>query len=394
MMSRLDLKVVPSRNKTIVLAESEYGEAAVEVEREFTNLMIDDSNRLRDRYLGALHGREQELDSETANFGKTLFSGFITDDVLTLFNRSVGGSREGKLDIRLLLGEPRLNVIQWELMRSKDEYIGFQHNMIRHPFISRPAKRATKSSKKTRALIVGVDPVYGPDTIREEHFFITGLLNKMSEQVEVIPLYQEDATLDNIIDAMFSGVDMFHFNGHGFFNDNNPAESYLVVWGQPNEPGRLYVKTIRTLVTAQTVGFCFLNACSTARTANETSPADRRLGAHFVSVAHSLIEAGVPIVLATNHEISIAAATKFSRRFYTSILKYGRRVDDAVREGRAELFMGSETNFFASDWSCPVLYVRSSDLGLGFQTTAWENTLNLHHVQRVERPVPSVQIVA
>lgn len=393
-MPKLDLKVIPNARKTVLLAESEYGEASTEVDSDFIEQMIIKSDRLRDYYVRSLGETVTKLPEIIADFGTELFSGLFSGDVLALFNRSVGGSEDGKLNIRLLLGEPRLNVIQWELMRSKNEYVGFRHNLIRHPFVTRPARKGGREHKKIRALIIGVDPIVGPQTVHEEHFFLKNLLERLEDQVEVCALFQHEATLDRIVDIMFSGTDIFHFTGHGMFNDNDPGDSYLAVWGDhPSEFGRLSVRTISTLVTSQSVGFCFLNACSTGRTVNTLGAGERLLGAHFVSIAHSLIEAGVPMVLATNHDISVAAATKFSKRFYTSILRYGRHVDDAAREGRAELFMAGE-HVLESDWSCPVLYVRSLDLGLGLQSASWEDSFDLYRIQGVRRPEAEVWVAS
>jgi CHAT domain len=72
--------------------------------------------------------------------------------------------------------------------------------------------------------------------------------------------------------------------------------------------------------------------CSTAKTNESTLGEAQPDGEHFVNMAHSLIEAGVPMVVAINHDLSIAAAHKLSKRFYSSVIKYGKRVDQAVRE--------------------------------------------------------------
>ncbi len=55
------------------------------------------------------------------------------------------------------------------------------------------------------------------------------------------------------------------------------------------------------MAMSQALGFCFLNSCNTARTPEVKDPEVRRnhrasqTSEHFVSLAHSLIEAGVPI---------------------------------------------------------------------------------------------------
>jgi CHAT domain-containing protein len=155
------------------------------------------------------------------------------------------------------------------------------------------------------------------------------------------------------------------------FNEESPADSFLLLHGSREPLGnriagkfdRLTVSMMETLVASQPIRFCFLNGCSTART---NISDEYKAGKRFVNMAHSLVERGVPMVVATNHEISVNAAVTLSQRFYRSAVHLGKRVDQAVRDGRSELFLGIE-RYFESDWSCPVLYARSDYMHLGLE---------------------------
>src|SRR3954463_16205663 len=55
-MPRVDLKLIPTTKQTIVLAESEFGEAAADIDSDFIRDMMDKSRSLRLKYTRALRG--------------------------------------------------------------------------------------------------------------------------------------------------------------------------------------------------------------------------------------------------------------------------------------------------------------------------------------------------
>ena len=105
-------------------------------------------------------------------------------------------------------------------------------------------------------------------------------------------------------------------------------------------------------------------------------------------MAYNLIRAGVPVVIATNHEITYEAGYLLTKRFYTSVLKYGKRIDQALRDVRAELYIDafSNKNVSFSDWSCPVLYSRSRSLSFGTTNLVPEATLDIYDLRNVQKP--------
>jgi hypothetical protein len=114
-------------------------------------------------------------------------------------------------------------------------------------------------------------------------------------------------------------------------------------------------------------------------------------GNEFINMAHKLIEAGVPAVVATNHAITYIAGYQLSRRFYTSVIKYGKRIDQALRDVRVDLFVDAHEAVSFSDWSCPVLYARSRHLGIGTESLQWETVPDIYSIRNVER-IPMVSI--
>jgi len=90
-----------------------------------------------------------------------------------------------------------------------------------------------------------------------------------------------------------------------------------------------------------------LNACEGGRSANDDP---------FAGVAQTLIQQGVPAVVAMQFEITDRAAIAFSDDFYASLV-LGLPVDVAVNEARKSIY--AQPN--ATEWATPVLYLRSPD---------------------------------
>jgi hypothetical protein len=90
-----------------------------------------------------------------------------------------------------------------------------------------------------------------------------------------------------------------------------------------------------------------LNACEGART-SRSDP--------FAGVAQSLVQQGIPAVVAMQYEITDEAAITFSRELYGAIVD-GYPIDAAVAEARKAIFAkGNDV-----EWGTPVLYLCSPD---------------------------------
>ncbi len=414
-MSNFDLKIILARDHIAIIAESNFGETSIQIQKEFIDEAIQESENLRQEYTWLINKNPQareKVESKVSDFGSKLFRGIFKDEILTLFNRTIGGAEKSQIDIRLLLSEPNFNSVHWEVMRFRDEYIGFRHNLFRHPFVARPISIPSEKREKLNVLLVSVDPIYPRnyyEVLRDEHFQISNLLKKFGDQIHLIELQQEKATIENIKEALFQGVDIFHFSGHGYVDKENPMDSSLIVYpdesslveksasAPKHQYGAISIRFLTTLAVNQNLGFSFLNACNTGRNL-ESSNQDIKVSQEaskqfnnniFVNMAYNLIQAGVPVVIATNHEITYEAGYLLTKRFYTSVLKYGKRIDQALRDVRAELYIDAFSNNYVSfgDWSCPVLYSRSRNLNFGTASLVPDATLDIYDLRNIQKPV-------
>jgi CHAT domain-containing protein len=140
---------------------------------------------------------------------------------------------------------------------------------------------------------------------------------------------------------------VFHFVGHGGF-DQQTQDGVLVLEDQ-NGRGRL--------VSGQDMGVLLndydplrlvvLNACEGAR-ADPTDP--------FAGTAQTLIQQGIPAVVAMQFEITDLAAIVFAHELY-AVVADGYPLDAALAHARKAVY----TDVSQVEWATPVLYLRAPD---------------------------------
>ncbi len=97
----------------------------------------------------------------------------------------------------------------------------------------------------------------------------------------------------------------------------------------------------------ETLRLVVLNACEGARTGTSDP---------FAGAAQSLVQQGLPAVIAMQFEVTDQAAITFSREFYSAVAD-GYPVDGALAEARKGIFAtGNDV-----EWGTPVLYMRLPD---------------------------------
>jgi hypothetical protein len=136
---------------------------------------------------------------------------------------------------------------------------------------------------------------------------------------------------------------LFHFSGHGFFQDEI---GQLIFETSDGRPQALSADQIAVLLYDYEVFLAVLNGCDTGVSSTNDAVS---------SVAGALVKAGVPAVVATTREVEDAAAMQFTREFYRCFLA-GFTVEGSLAEARKALSLDSW------DWSAYALFVGSVDL--------------------------------
>ena len=90
-----------------------------------------------------------------------------------------------------------------------------------------------------------------------------------------------------------------------------------------------------------------LNACEGARSSRQDP---------FAGSAQSLVQQGIPAVIAMQFEIADDVASTFAHEFYGALAD-GLPIDASVTEARKAIFAGGRE----IEWATPVLYLRAPD---------------------------------
>jgi hypothetical protein len=143
------------------------------------------------------------------------------------------------------------------------------------------------------------------------------------------------------------GYHVFHFVGHGGF-DQRAQDGLLIMEDEEGRGRPVSGQDLGTLLhDERTLRLTILNACEGARSSR---------GDPFAGAAQSLLQQGIPAVIAMQFEISDEAAITFAHEFYTALAD-GYPLDAALAEARKAIFaQGSDV-----EWGKPVLYLRSPD---------------------------------
>jgi hypothetical protein len=140
---------------------------------------------------------------------------------------------------------------------------------------------------------------------------------------------------------------VFHFIGHGGF-DEQARDGLLMLEDEHGNSRPVSGQYIGVLLhDEKSLRLALLNACEGGRTSRNDP---------FAGVCQSLVQQGVPAVIAMQFAISDQAAIALAHEFY-SALADGLPVDTALTEARKAVFAQST----GVEWGTPVLYLRTAD---------------------------------
>ena len=164
------------------------------------------------------------------------------------------------------------------------------------------------------------------------------------------------ATLGALQKALIDEYNVFHFIGHGGF-DETAQEGVLALETAQGTADRVSGDRLGTLLhDAQGMQLAVLNACEGARTSSNNA---------FSGVGQNLVRQGLPAVVAMQTEISDRAALVFSHEFYWYLTR-GLGIDAAICEVRKAMALSDG----ASEWGTPVLLRSGSDQPFTFPTVS------------------------
>jgi CHAT domain/Bacterial Ig-like domain (group 2) len=318
------------------------------------------------------------------NFGERLFAAAFDDDVRACLRSSLDEARRqgNGLRIRLHLAEaPELASLPWEYLYNptlnRFFALSVETPIVRYlelPEVIRPLM----ITPPLRVLVMISSPDDYPRLdVEAEWNRLRDALKDLEQRGVVVLERLDQATLSTLQRRLRRGeYHIFHFIGHGGF-EQQAQDGVLVMEDDRGRGHSVSGQQLGMLLhDHRAMRLAVLNACEGAR-ASSTDP--------FSGTAQSLVQQGIPAVIAMQFEITDQAAIVFAHEIYGALAD-GYPVDAALSEARKAIF--AEGN--GLEWGTPVLYLRASD-GLIFQV-ARTDVLPADSDRRVPEPEPVAEL--
>jgi WD40 repeat protein len=291
------------------------------------------------------------------DFGDRLYSALFRDDLRVSLERSLSeaAAKSAGLRLRLRLSDtPELAELPWEFLydRARNRFVCLSDRTPLVRFLEVPdPPRPLAVSPPLRVLVMissPLDPRFAQLDVEQEWTKLHGTIGRL-EQAGLVRLERlEAATLAALRQRLRrNDWHVLHFIGHGGFDPH--AQDGILVLEDPAGGSQL--------VTAQALGvplhnhdplrLVVLNACEGAR-ADPTDP--------FAGTAQTLIQQGIPAVVAMQFEITDLAAIALTSELYGAVAD-GYPLDAALSQARQAIY----TDVSEIEWATPVLYLRAPD---------------------------------
>ncbi|MEW6030609.1 MAG: CHAT domain-containing protein [Chloroflexota bacterium] len=336
---------------TARVLESPAGEASAKFDVPFSQTDVEDF------FIQIGHTRSFEPPQvrKMHEFGQALFEAVFRGEVRDRLRASLSeaGQQGAGLRIRLRLsGVPELGNLPWEFIYdpSLNRFLALS--------VETPLVRYLETSQAIQPLTVQpplriLTMICGPkdfpkldverewENLREsvQSLQAGGLVHLHRLTPPTLPALQQQLRREQ--------YHIFHFVGHGVFSKRD-QDGFLLLENEQGGGHRLSARDLGTLLhDHRPLRLVVLNACEGARAA---------LDDQFAGTAQSLIQQGIPAVIAMQFRITDQASITLAHEFYGALAD-GYPVDAALTEARKAI----KTQGNELEWGTPVLYMRSPD---------------------------------
>jgi hypothetical protein len=288
-------------------------------------------------------------------FGETLFTSVFSGDLRVTLATSLAQAESENLGLRLrlrLTDVPELADIPWEFLRDPGQrrFLALSEWTPLVRYLELPGRlRPLTVSPPLRILVVVASPV---DLVRLDADAEMRRLRSALGDLERTGKVVVDAAPAGTLAALSRKLrredyHIFHFIGHGGY-DADADDGLLAFEDADGRFQQVRASQLGMLLhDHRTLRMAVLNSCDGAR-ASRQDP--------YAGTAQTLVQQGVPAVVAMQFEITDDAAIAFSQTLYEAIAD-GYPVDGAMAQAR----MSISNNVNDVEWATPVLYLRAPD---------------------------------
>jgi len=255
----------------------------------------------------------------------------------------------------------------FELPRDED-YLTFAHMMTRRLVLPTSGLlhkvrsfhlivgKMLKEKSKVKVLIIGSNSDGRiPAADREAEAvadLIESELKHFRTNAEITLLQGSAAAYANVCDALSSGgYHIFHYAGHGRFDDSLPEINGLIL-RDGNKLRAITASTLNMLVRNSPLELVYLSCCFGARSEGQAGRGD------FSGMLEAFARADVPVVLGYRWTVADAPAGVMAESFHGSLWRNLSPAESLLRARRASAM--SEEGRDDDSWASPVLLMQNA----------------------------------
>ncbi len=376
-MNYLDFDLLINRTETgysvrVLRAPTDADRAVGEFRLPFSDTEIENFLLKIGRPRRIVRRLETPQTEEAKRFGGRLFESVFGEEVRVCLRKSLelANRQDAGLRVRLhLSGAPALADLPWEYLydTSLNRFLALSSETPVVRYLELPESvRPLRVPPPLRVLVMISSPADYPRLdVDREWAKISEALADVQGLGLVVAERLEEATLPALQRKLRRGTyHIFHFIGHGGFDEHAQDGVLLLEEGETRRGRAVTGQDLGVLLRDhRPLRLVILNACEGAR-ASRTDP--------FAGAAQSIVQQGIPAVIAMQFEISDDAAIAFSHEFYGALVdEYP--VDAALAEARKGIY-AKATDL---EWGTPVLYLRAPD-GYIFNLATREKAAPVH----------------
>ncbi|MEO6570310.1 MAG: CHAT domain-containing protein [Ilumatobacteraceae bacterium] len=295
---------------------------------------------------------EDQVNAET--LGAALADALFANGVGVAYDEARQASTSSQRGLRLTLSlgaAPELMSIPWEFLYRRPRFIASQrHTPLVRCLDQGSMVAPTEITTTVRILGVVASPAdLTPIDVDAERGHVEAAVAKMVKAGRVELEWLEPATPSSLRKALRDETyHIVHYVGHSSFTNAGEGAIYLV--DDDGSAVAVDETMLANLLSDQSgLRLVVLNSCEGARTT---------LDDPYAGVATTLIQLGVPAVVAMQFEITDRAAILFADELYTNLIGRQDPIDAAVGEARKAIYVEIDR----IEWATPVLFLRDPEI--------------------------------
>ncbi|MFG2967027.1 MULTISPECIES: CHAT domain-containing protein [unclassified Streptomyces] len=301
------------------------------------------------------------LEAPARQVGGTLCDAVLQNAIKALYLSSRQKAQDHGRRLRMVLRmlSPELAALPWELLYDEKlgGYLCLHHPIIRYVEMLEPVSPLHVDPPLRILGMVSLPGSLGRLNAEAEKESLSTALTPLMDEGMVQLDWVRGETKSDLLQSLLRGCHIFHFIGHGKFDDRR-RQGMIVFADEQGREDPLHADALGALLSIADPAprLVVLNSCETG-----TSHAQ-----DLFSSTAARLEFTVPAAVAMQFPVTDKAAVLFSQAFYQA-LAANRPVDEAVRTGRVALRADKDDSL---ECFTPVLYQRSGDARLFDLTTS------------------------